>query len=102
MSENAIFWLLGIVFTVLSSIIGYLLWATHKNGDRVSQVERDFANFRAEVPVKYANDADIARVEKAIGEVRQELHTFTTEIRTALTGVAATLNQLVGANANRG
>lgn len=102
MSEQAIFWLCGAGLTILSSILGYLLWAVHKNTDRVVQVERDFANFRAEVPVKYANDADIARVEKAIGEVRQELHTFTTEIRTALTGVAATLNQLVGANANRG
>lgn len=102
MSEGTLLWILGITFTVLSSIIGYLLWSTHRTSDRVRQVERDLADFRAEVPVKYANDADIARVENAIAAVRQDLNTFTTEIRATLTNVSATLNQLVGANTHRG
>lgn len=102
MSEQVILWVLGSILTILSGVVIFLANWCHRNADKVGKVADDLANFRAEVPIKYANDLDIARVEKVIGEVRQELHTFTSEMRVSLSSLAATLNQLVGANTHRG
>lgn len=94
--------LVGIVEVLLGIVLGFIIRAQTRAEARIDKLSDDFAQFKAEVPIKYANDADIARVETAIAGVRQDLNTFTTEIRTTLTTLSATLNQLVGANTHRG
>ena len=42
------------------------------------------------------------QVEDAIAAVRHELTAFTTETRTTLVSIAATVNQIVGASNHRG
>lgn len=102
MTDQAVLWILGIAVTILSPMVLFLANWCHKLADRQTKMADDFANFKAEVPVRYANDADIRRVEEAIGGMRHDLTALATEVRTNVATLAATLNQLVGANAHRG
>lgn len=102
MSEQTILWVLGALITALGLIVGFLANWHHKTADRVREVEKDLAEFRAEVPIKYANDGDIARVERLVEGLRSEVNTFRIALEGRLDQMVATLNQLVGANTHRG
>lgn len=94
--------LVGIVQALMGIVLGFLIRAHTRAENRIDKLNDDFATFKADVPVRYANDADIKRVEDAISAVRHELQAFTSETRTTLVSIAATVNQIVGASNHRG
>ena len=95
MSESTILWILGALMSLVLPALGYL-------AHRIAAVEKGLADFRAEVPVRYANEGDILRVEASITALRGQVDQYMTEQRAHATSVAATLNQLVGASTHRG
>ncbi len=105
MSEHAmtvIVLLVGALQALMGIVLGFIIRAQSRTETRIDKVADDFSAFKADVPVRYANDADIKRVEDAIAAVRHELTAFTTETRTTLVSIAATVNQIVGASNHRG
>lgn len=94
--------LVGAMQALMGIVLGFIIRAQSRTETRIDKVSDDFAAFKADVPVRYANDADIKRVEDAIAAVRHELNSFTNETRTTLVSIAATVNQIVGASNHRG
>jgi hypothetical protein len=94
--------LIGIVEVLMGVVLGFIIRALTRAETRIDKTQDDLAAFKADVPVRYANETDIKRVEEAISAVRHELNAFTTETRTTLVNIAATVNQIVGASNHRG
>ncbi len=91
--------LVGAVQALMGIVLGFLIRAQTRAEARIDKAADDLANFKADVPIRYASDADVRRVEEA---VRAELAAFTSELRTKLDAFSATLHELVGANSRRG
>lgn len=96
-------WIFGVLITALGIVLGFIANWNHRLSDRVGKVEQGLADFRAEVPFRYANEGDIQRVEKAIEAVRTDFNAAAHELRLGLADVVGKLNQLIGQNtAHRG
>lgn len=94
--------LVGALQAVMGVILALLVAWHRKSESRIDKVIDDFAAFRADAALRFANEQDIKRIEDAVAQVRLDLNTFTGELRTRLEGMSARLHELLGANANRG
>lgn len=95
MDTTVVLWVFGSLIGILVVVFGYL-------ASRVKSVEKDLSDLRADIPVRYANEGDIQRVEKAIEAVRVDFNAAASEMRAGLADVAGKLNQLIGHNMAHG
>lgn len=93
--QQAILWIFGTLIGILVVVFGYL-------SGRVKAVEKDLSDLRADIPVRYANEGDIQRVEKALEAVRTDFNNAAHELRLSMADMSGKLNQLIGQNTHRG
>jgi hypothetical protein len=93
--QQVILWIFGTLIGILVVVFGYL-------SGRVKAVEKDLSDLRADIPVRYANEGDIQRVEKALEAVRTDFNSAAHELRLSMADMSGKLNQLIGQNTHRG
>lgn len=94
--------LVGAVQALMGIVLGFIIRAQTRGESRIDKLSDDLASFKAEVPVRFASDADVKRVEEGVNALRSEVNAFTSELRSRLDNLSATLHELVGANSRRG
>lgn len=94
--------LVGAVQALMGIVLGFIIRGQTRTEARMDKFSDDLSSFKAEVPVRFASDADVKRVEEGLSVLRTELNSFTLELRSRLDSMSATLHELVGANSRRG
>ena len=94
--------LVGAVQALMGIVLGFIIRGQTRTESRMDKFSDDLSSFKAEVPVRFASDADVKRVEEGVSVLRAELNSFTLELRSRLDSLSATLHELVGANSRRG
>lgn len=97
-----VLWIFGTVIAVLGIVLGFLANWNHKNADRISSVEKQLGDIRAENPRLYADHGDVRRVEEQMNGIRHDLTALGAELRASMVSIAEKLNQLIGQAQTRG